>query len=180
MEGVWDLSLEERRIKSKVHGVMARKGFGSDTLKVISVLYSKRFRSLLVSDTVSVVKLAHSQYDHTSAFGFCLGEGLSLKVASRVDGLSSAVSFYGEPPMDAEVKRISSPMLVIHAAYDEITNSKVQEFVGAVMAPGKDLTLKVYPGTRHGFFNDTNSSVCGASAAEEAWEFVTQFLQKTL
>ncbi|MDV3278337.1 MAG: dienelactone hydrolase family protein [Nitrososphaerales archaeon] len=180
MEGVWDLSLEERRDKAKVHKAMIRKGFGHDTLAVTSTLYSKRFRDLLVSDASSSVKLVHSKYGRVSVLGFCLGGGLALKVAARLGDLSSIVSFYGEPPSSNEVRRISTPVLAIHATNDEIINTKVPAFVETALAAGKDLTLKIYPRTRHGFFNDTNSSVYNERAAAEAWELATWFLRRTL
>lgn len=180
MEGVWDLALEERRSKSKVLGEMIRKGFGRDTLGVVSILYSKGFRDRLLSDAISVVKATHSQYKRTAILGFCLGGGLALKVAARIGGLDSVVSFYGEPPSPAEVRRISSPVLAIHAAHDEIINPRIPMFVEEVLASGKDLTLKVYPDTRHGFFNDTSAPVYSAAAAEDAWELTTRFLRKKL
>lgn len=180
MEGVWDLSLEERRIKSKVREAMIKKGFGRDTLDVISTLYSKGFRDKLITDAVVVVNQAGPRYKRVAVLGFCLGGGLSLKVAARVPHLCSAVSFYGEPPPEKEVRRIACPVLAIHAYHDEIINTKVPAFVDAAMKSGKDLTLKVYPKTSHGFFNDTRPSVYDASAAGDAWELATRFLEKTL
>lgn len=180
MEGVWDLSLEERRDKAKVRAAMIRKGFGQDTLAVISTMYSKRFRDLLLSDASSAVELARTKYARVSVLGFCLGGGLALKVAARQGGLSSIVSFYGEPPPSNEVKRISAPVLAIHATNDEIINTKVPAFVETALAAGKDLTLKIYAKTRHGFFNDTNSAVYNERAAAEAWELATWFLHRTL
>jgi carboxymethylenebutenolidase len=180
MEGVWDLSLEERRIKSKVREAMIKKGFGRDTLLVISALYDRGFRDLLVTDATSIVKRVQSRYKRAAVLGFCLGGGLALKVAARVPHLDSAVSFYGEPPPDSQARRISCPVLAIHAYHDEIINTKVPAFVEAAMKSGKDLTLKIYPKTRHGFFNETRPAVYDASAAKDAWELATTFLRKTL
>jgi carboxymethylenebutenolidase len=180
MEGVWDLSLEERRDKAKVRGAMVKKGFGRETLAVISAMYSKRFRDLLASDASSAVESVLSKYKHVSILGFCLGGGLALKVGARLGGLSSIVSFYGEPPSSSEVKRISAPVLAIHATTDEIINAKVPAFVETALAAGKDLTLKTYPKTRHGFFNDTRTAVYDGRAAEEAWELAIWFLHRTL
>lgn len=180
MEGVWDLSLEERRDQMKVRAAMTRKKFSTKTLQAVSLLYSEQFRRRLVSDALLTVEKAHAKYHRVSVLGFCLGGGLAFRVAARSRHLRSTTSFYGEPPSWSEVSRISAPILAVHATHDEIINTKVPAFVEDAIAAGKDLTLKVYPHTRHGFFNDANRLVYNKRAAAEAWELTRWFLERTL
>jgi carboxymethylenebutenolidase len=94
--------------------------------------------------------------------------------------MNSAISFYGQPPSLEDVARIAVPILDIHANQDEIINKSVPAFVGAMLEGGKDLTLKTYPQTRHGFFNDTRKEVYNRDAANEAWDITRWFLDRTL
>ena len=71
-------------------------------------------------------------------------------------------------------------MLDIHAAQDELINKGVPAFVEAMLEGGKDLTLKTYPKTKHGFFNDSRKEVYDRDAANEAWSITRWFLERTL
>ena len=180
MEGVWELSLEERRDKAKVAETLAKKKLGEDVREVTAVLYDEHFRNRLLKDAVSAVDQAYSNFGKVSALGFCLGGGLALKSATKSRHLTSAVGYYGEPPANDDVKRISVPILAIYASQDEIINQKVPAFVGAALVAGKDLLLKTYPHTRHGFFNDTRRAVYNRRAADESWGLTRWFLEKTI
>lgn len=180
MEGVWELSLEERRDKVKVAQALDKKGASDETKKVASVLYDPAFRDGLLAVALDAVEQAYSKFDGVATMGFCMGGGLSLKCATKSQHLNSAISYYGEPPGTEAVANISVPVLDIHANYDEIINRKVPAWVGAMLDGGKDLTLKTYPRTKHGFFNDTRKEVYDRSAAGEAWDITRWFLERTL
>jgi len=180
MEGVWELSLEERRDKVKVADALNKKGVGDETKEVASVLYDPKFRDGLLEDALAAVERARSRFGGVTTMGFCMGGGLSLKCATKSEHLMSAISFYGEPPAADDIARISVPILDIHANQDEIINKKVPGWVGAMLEGGKDLTLKTYPRTKHGFFNDTRKEVYDRRAANEAWDITRWFLERTL
>ena len=180
MEGLWELSLEERRDKGKVARALDKRGVGREVKEVAAILYEPTFRDRMLEDAVAVVELAHSKFGNVSTLGFCLGGGLSLKCATKSQHMKSAISFYGLPPATEDVPRISIPILDIHANQDEIINKAVPAWVGAMLEDGKDLTLKTYPRTRHGFFNDTRKEVYDRDAADEAWDITKWFLERTL
>jgi carboxymethylenebutenolidase len=180
MEGVWELSLEERRDRSKVEHALESKGASDKIKEVSAVLYSPSFRDGLFAVALAAVERAHQKYDKVATLGFCLGGGLSLKCATKSRHLTSAVSFYGQPPANEDVPRISIPILDIRAYQDELINKSVPAFVGAMLEGGKDLTLKTYPRTKHGFFNDTRKEVYNRDAASEAWDITRWFLERTL
>ncbi len=180
MEGVWELSLEERRDRVKVAEALTKKGLDSKILDVASLLYDQKFRDRLLDRAMAAVKDAHAKFDGVGTLGFCIGGGLALKVATKSRDPRATVSFYGEPPATPDVSNIRSPVLALYAMHDEIINQKVPAFVGAMLTQGKDLTLKTYPKTRHGFFNDTRRAVYNRNAAEEAWEITRWFLGRRL
>lgn len=180
MEGVWELTLEERRDRVKVAKVLEEKGVAAEIKEVAAVLYDKRFRDRLLAKAVAAVEEASKEYDRVSTLGFCMGGGLALKSATKSRHLTSAVGFYGEPPASEDVSRITVPVLALYAATDEIINSKAPAFVEAMLGAGKDLTLKTYPKTKHGFFNDTRKAVFDRRAAVESWDLTRWFLERTL
>ncbi len=180
MEGVWELSLEERRDKAKVAAALDKKRASAEVREVVSVIYEPTFRDKMLEDALVAVDRAHSQFRKVSTLGFCLGGGLSLKCATKSQDLNSAISFYGQPPDTGDVARISVPILDIHAYQDEIINKSVPAWVGAMLDGDKDLTLKTYPRTKHGFFNDTRKEVYDRPAADEAWDITRWFLERTL
>lgn len=180
MEGVWDLSLDERRDKAKVAQALEEKRADYEARETAAVLYDPGFRNGLLYDALAAVERAHARFGGVTTLGFCMGGGLSLKCATKSQNLRSAISFYGEPPAPEDVSRVSVPILDIHAYQDEIINKKVPGFVEAMLGGGKDLTLKTYPQTSHGFFNDTRSEVYNRSAAMEAWDITRWFLDRTL
>ena len=180
MEGLWALSLEERRDKEKVARALDKKGVGKEAREVAALIYEPAFRDRMLEDAVTAVELAHSKFGRVSTLGFCLGGGLSLKCATKSKHMKSAISFYGQPPTTEDVPRISIPILDIHANQDEIINKAVPTWVGAMLDGGKDLTLKTFPQTRHGFFNNTRKEVYDRDAASEAWNIAKWFLERTL
>jgi carboxymethylenebutenolidase len=180
MEGVWELSLEERRDRAKVAQVLDKKGASAETKEVAAVLYDPTFRDALLTGALDAVERARARFEGVTTMGFCMGGGLSLKCATKSQHLRSAISFYGEPPATEDVAKISVPILDIHASEDEIINKKVPAWVEAMLLGGKDLTLKTYPRTRHGFFNDTRMEVYDRGAANEAREITGWFLERTL
>lgn len=180
MEGIWELSLEERRDRAKVAETLAKKGADPKLMEVASVLYNQSFRDELLDRAVAEVDRARKKYERVATLGFCIGGGLAMKAATQSGKMRSTVSFYGEPPAPQSVPKIKAPVLALHAMQDEIINQKVPGFVGAMLNGGKDLTLKTYPGTRHGFFNDTRKTVYNRRAAQEAWDITRWFLDRTI
>lgn len=180
MEGVWELSLEERKDMAKVVQTLDKKGVSKEIREVAATLYDPSFRDGVLSKALGAVDQAHARYSGVATLGFCMGGGLSLKCATRSQHLHSAISFYGQSPATEDVARISVPILDIHASEDELINKGVPAFVGAMLDEGKDLTLKTYPRTKHGFFNDTRKEVYNRDASNEAWDITRWFLERTL
>jgi carboxymethylenebutenolidase len=103
------------------------------------------------------------------AVGFCYGGGVVNFLATQLPDLSAGVPFYGSSPTTADVARIKAAMLIQSAAVDERINASWPDYEGALKAAGVKYERHLYPGTQHGFNNDTTPRFDEA-AAKVAWQ----------
>jgi carboxymethylenebutenolidase len=101
--------------------------------------------------------------------GFCWGGALSCHVATQVPELAVAVPFYGGAPAAEDVPRIKARLQIHYAANDERVNATWPPFEAALKAAGVRYEAFTYPGTQHGFNNDTTPRY-DAAAAQLAWD----------
>lgn len=101
--------------------------------------------------------------------GFCWGGSLSNHVATQVPELAVAVPFYGGSPVAEDVPRIKARLLIHFAANDERINAAWPAYEAALKTAGVRYEAHTYPGTQHGFNNDTTPRFDPA-AAQLAWE----------
>jgi carboxymethylenebutenolidase len=113
------------------------------------------------------------------AVGFCWGGGIANFLATRLPDLNGAVPFYGmAPPLD-QVPHIKAPLLIHFADNDERINASWPPYEAALEAAGVKFEAFKYPGTQHGFNNDTTPRY-DAAAAKLAWQRTTAFFDRTL
>lgn len=117
--------------------------------------------------------------------GFCMGGGLALLAACRrPDAVGACVPFYGVIPWpDAEPdwSTLSAPVLGHFAANDDFFGpAKVDELRQRLTALGKDVTLTVYPGVDHAFFNDDRPEVYDEATARTTWAETLAFFRQNL
>jgi carboxymethylenebutenolidase len=113
------------------------------------------------------------------AVGFCWGGGIVNYVATRSPELVAAVPFYGAaPPADA-VKNIKAELFIVYAGNDERLNASWPAYEAALKAANVRYTAQVYPGTQHGFNNDTTPRYDEA-AARDAWAKTLALFNRTL
>ena len=111
------------------------------------------------------------------AVGFCYGGGMVNFLATRLPDLAAGVPFYGSPPELADVPRIKAPLLIQSAEVDDRINAAWPAFEDALKKAGVRYERHLYPGTQHGFNNDTTPRY-DAAAAKLAWERTLAFLNK--
>jgi carboxymethylenebutenolidase len=111
--------------------------------------------------------------------GFCYGGAIANMLATRIPDLGAAVPFYGTQPTAAEVARIKAPLLIHYADNDDRVNSGWPAYEAALKANNVSYTMQRYPGTQHGFNNDTTPRYDRAAAAL-AWQRTIDFLNKNL
>jgi carboxymethylenebutenolidase len=111
--------------------------------------------------------------------GFCWGGGIAHLLATRMPDLDAAVPFYGMPPAPEEAAKIKAPLLVNMAEQDERINSAWPAYEAALKAAGVKYEAFSYPGTQHGFHNDTTPRYDEA-AAKLAWQRTLALFARTL
>jgi carboxymethylenebutenolidase len=110
------------------------------------------------------------------AVGFCWGGGIVHTLATRIPDLDAAVPFYGNAPAPAEAANVKAPLLVQLADVDEWVDRSWRTYEPALKAAGVNYTAYRYPGTQHGFNNDTTPRY-DAAAARLAWERTVAFFK---
>jgi len=112
--------------------------------------------------------------------GFCWG-GSTTNVLATVLGadLQAGVPFYGAAPATAAVASIKAPLLIHYAETDPAINAMWPAFEAALKSAGVPYEMHMYPGTRHGFHNNSTPRYIEA-AAKLAWERTVAFFKKHL
>ncbi|MCA1584897.1 MAG: dienelactone hydrolase family protein, partial [Acidobacteria bacterium] len=93
--------------------------------------------------------------------------------------LAGAVPFYGNQPRTEEVPNIKAPLLIHYAEQDERINAAWPAYEAALKAAKVHYEAFFYPGTQHGFNNDTTPRY-DKDAAGLAWQRTVDFFKKTL
>jgi carboxymethylenebutenolidase len=111
--------------------------------------------------------------------GFCYGGGIANMLATRVPDLAAAVPFYGNQPRAEDVPNIKAALLIHYAENDERINAGWPAYEAALKANKVRYTMHQYPGTQHGFNNDTTPRY-DAAAAKLAWQRTVDFFNQNV
>lgn len=101
--------------------------------------------------------------------GFCYGGGVANAAAVAYPELAAAVPFYGRQAKPEDVGRIRAPLLFQFAEKDDMVNATWPAYEAALKKADRTYEAHVYPGTGHGFHNDSTPRYDEA-AANLAWE----------
>jgi carboxymethylenebutenolidase len=111
--------------------------------------------------------------------GFCYGGGIANMLATRLPDLGAAVPFYGNQPAAEDVAKIKAPLLIHYAENDARINAGWPAYEAALKAANVPYAMYQYPGTQHGFNNDTTPRY-DETAAKLAWSRTIEFFNKHL
>jgi carboxymethylenebutenolidase len=104
------------------------------------------------------------------ATGFCWGGTATNQLAVILGSdLDAAAPFYGTAPASEDVAKIKAAMLIHYAEDDPRVNATRADYEAALKAAGVKYEMFTYPGTRHGFHNNSTPRY-DAEAAELAWQ----------
>ncbi len=134
-------------------------------------LFSQLDAAKRTEDMVAAAAYVKARPDVTAkigAVGFCFGGGVCNMLASRLPWLAAAAPFYGPGVSADEAKPIKAALQLHFAATDERVNAGWPAYETALQAHRVRHEAFHYPGTQHGFHNDTTPRYDEA-AAKLAW-----------
>jgi carboxymethylenebutenolidase len=128
---------------------------------------------------VEFVKLRPDFNGKVGVVGFCFGGGIANLIATRYPDLGGAVPYYGMQPPAEEAAKIKCPMLIHYASEDPRINAGWPAFEKVLKEHHVKYEAYIYPGTQHGFHNDTTPRYDEA-AAKLSWQRTLEFFKTHL
>lgn len=114
------------------------------------------------------------------ATGFCYGGGITNQLAVDMgNDLDAGVPFYGRSAKIEDVSKITAPLMIQYAEDDPRVNAMREGYEKALKEQGKSYVMHTYPGTRHGFHNNSTPRF-NKEQAEIAWKRTIEFFNKHL
>jgi carboxymethylenebutenolidase len=112
--------------------------------------------------------------------GFCWGGGTTNWLATALGAdMQAGVPYYGAAAETASVPAIKAAMLIQYAQNDERINAMWPAYETALKAAGTKYEMFMYPGTQHGFHNNSTPRY-NEAAAKLSWERTIAFFKKNL
>ena len=131
-------------------------------------------------NSASMLKSHKLSNGKLGATGFCWGGSTVNFLAVTMGGdLGAGVPFYGAAAETAGVPKIKAPLLIQYAETDQRINEMWPAFEKALQAAGVPHEMHIYPGTQHGFHNNSTPRYHEASA-KLAWDRTIAFFKKHL
>jgi carboxymethylenebutenolidase len=144
--------------------------------------FAKTDPKRIAADVVAAAPYAKNHPESTGkvgSVGFCYGGGMALRCATETGAVDCAVGFYGRITVD-EVPKLKIPIMMQYAGDDKNINAGIADFRTALEANNVQYSMNMYPGTGHGFHNDTSDARYNANASKLAWERTVAFFDHYL
>ena len=130
----------------------------------------------MVMDLKAAVKEAARSGQKVGVVGYCMGGSMAWLGATRVDGLSAAVGYYGGAVAEFASERPKCPVM-LH--FGETDASIPKDHWDKIKAAHPNIPVYVYAGAGHGFSCDERGSFHEAShrqALQRTLEFFRQHI----
>jgi carboxymethylenebutenolidase len=112
--------------------------------------------------------------------GFCYGGGVvNFLAASLGSDMHAGAPYYGPAADTASVTKIKAPLVCHLAQNDDRINAMYPAFEVALKAAGVDHQVHTYPGTQHGFHNNSTPRF-NEAAAKLSWDRTISHFKKFL
>ncbi len=108
------------------------------------------------------------------AVGYCMGGSFAIAWACADDRLKAIAPYYGTNPRPLEAVARLCPVVGSYPGNDFTASSgrKLDVELDRYNVPHD---IKIYPGAKHSFFNDTSRNSYNEAAAKDSWERVLAF-----
>jgi carboxymethylenebutenolidase len=192
IQEIFGLNDNIRQITSR----LAQEGYAALALD----LYSGGFKPWCVFQSVRAVLSSHTdnygtrhlrnamtylaQQPYTDAgrlgaIGFCMGGNFALALANEDKRLKTIAPFYSTTPKP--LKKDVSGLCPVVGSFPEkdFTTKQGQQLDTDLTKATIAHDIKIYPGTKHSFMNDSGSSF-NPEAAADAWQRTLAFFQRHL
>lgn len=116
--------------------------------------------------------------ERVGAIGFCMGGSFALAWASADDRLRVTAPFYGMNPRPLGAVARSCPVVGSYPGKD-YTAPHARKLARELRQDHVPHDIKIYPGARHAFFNDTGP-LYDPKAAEDAWRRTIDYFKEML
>jgi carboxymethylenebutenolidase len=114
------------------------------------------------------------------ATGFCFGGGVVNYLAAALgEEMQAGVPYYGVAAAAESVAGIRAPLLCHLAEHDARVNATYPAFEAGLKAAGVPYQVFTYPGTQHGFHNDSTPRY-NEAAAKLSWTRTIEHFRKYL
>ena len=112
--------------------------------------------------------------------GFCWGGGTTNWLATQLGfDMQAGAPYYGIAADTAAASKIKSPLLVHLAEQDARINESYPTYEQELKKAGVRYEIHMYPGTQHGFHNNSTPRY-NEAAAKLSWERTVAFFKKNL
>jgi carboxymethylenebutenolidase len=148
-----------------------------------AAMQQKLDQAKMMADFLATARYIKTRNDSTGrlgAVGFCFGGGVVNNLAVQLGAdLQAGVPFYGAAPRAEDVPKIKAALLLNYADDDERINGMWAGYETALKANRVNYQKFTYPGTMHGFHNDTTPRFNKEQAAI-AWQRTVDHFNKYL
>jgi carboxymethylenebutenolidase len=137
----------------------------------------------ITADVIKGIAYLKSRNDcsgKVGAVGFCYGGGVALQCAVADPASDASVLFYGRALTAEQVAQVRVPLMMNYAGDDARVNASIPDFRAALDEHNVAYSLHMYPGTGHGFHNDSSQARYDEAAAKLAWQRTLNFFNHYL
>jgi len=125
-----------------------------------------------------LARMTNVDAQRLGAVGFCMGGGFAIAWACTDSRLKAIAPFYGVNPRPLEVTKRLCPVVGSYPEQD-FTARSGRALDQALTRFEIKHDIKVYPGTRHSFFNDARPTF-NREAANDSWSRLLKFFGERL
>ena len=147
-------------------------------------LFAQSDRERITADVLAGVPYLAARSDCTGrigSVGFCYGGGVALRCAAAYpQSIGAAVCFYGSPLNAEQTAQVQAPLMMHYAGEDARINDTIPEFRALLDEYKLAYSLHMYPGTGHGFHNDSSAARYNEAASRLAWQRTLSLFESSL